>query len=104
MIDAIEKGMKLVHIDVRWNYTAAKAHKFFMIRPGTDYAFNLALINVILKEGLYDADFVERWVVGLNELQRFANPIHPHGPKRRQVSLPSRSKQSPMKLRMRSPR
>lgn len=77
VIDALERGMKLTHIDVRWNYTAAKADKFLMIRPGTDYAFNLALINVILKENLYDADFVNRWVLGLKELLEFIVPYTP---------------------------
>lgn len=76
-IDALERGMKFIHLDVRWNYTAAKADRFFILRPGTDYAFNLALINVILKERLYDAEFVERWVTGLKELERFVAPYTP---------------------------
>jgi thiosulfate reductase/polysulfide reductase chain A len=76
-IDALERGMKFTHIDTRWNYTAAKSHRFLVIRPGTDYAFNLALINVILKEKLYDAEFVERWVLGLRELEEFIVPYTP---------------------------
>lgn len=76
-IDALERGMKFIHLDVRWNYTAAKADRFYMIRPGTDYAFNLALIHVILKENLYDKDFVARWVIGLKELEKFVQPYTP---------------------------
>lgn len=76
-IDALEGGMKFTYVDVRWNYTAAKASQFFMIPPGTDYALNLALINVIVKEKLYDADFVDRWVLGMDELVRFIEPYTP---------------------------
>ncbi len=76
-IDALERGMKFTFLDVRWNYTAAKATKFFIIRPGSDYAFNLGLINVILREKLYDADFVDRWVVGMKELGQFVGAYTP---------------------------
>lgn len=76
-IDALERGMKFIFLDVRWNYTAAKATKFFMIPPGSDYAFNLGLINVILKEKLHDAEFVDRWVLGVKELAKFVEPYTP---------------------------
>lgn len=76
-IDALERGMKFTHIDVRWNYTAAKAHRFLMIKPGMDYAFNLGMINVIVRERLYDAEFVERWVTGMKELEAFIQPYTP---------------------------
>jgi len=76
-IDALERGMKLTFLDVRWNYTAAKATKFFMIQPSSDYAFNLGLINVILQEKLYDAEFVDRWVLGTKELSEFVQPYTP---------------------------
>lgn len=89
VIDMIEAGGKMVHIDVRWNYTAAKAYKFFIIRPGTDYAFNLALINVVLNERLYDADFVSRWVIGLDELKKFILPYTPDWAEK-ETGIPSR--------------
>ncbi len=77
VIDMIEAGGKMVYIDVRWNYTAAKAQKFHIIRPGTDYALNLALINSIIREHLYDAGFVERWTMGFEELKEFVSPYTP---------------------------
>jgi len=76
-IDALERGMKFVYTDVRWNYTAAKADRFFLLRPGTDYAFNLALINVIVREKLHDAEFVNDWVLGMKELTAFIDPYTP---------------------------
>ncbi|MFZ5996345.1 MAG: molybdopterin-containing oxidoreductase family protein [Nitrospirota bacterium] len=77
ILDALEAGAKLTYIDIRATVTASKADKFLMIRPGTDYAFNLALIHVILKERLYDADFVNKWVTGLVELETFVAPYTP---------------------------
>lgn len=77
ILDALEAGAKLTYIDIRATVTASKADKFLMIRPGTDYAFNLALIHVILKERLYDADYVNKWVTGLVELETFVAPYTP---------------------------
>jgi thiosulfate reductase/polysulfide reductase chain A len=48
-----------------------------MIRPGTDLALNYALMHVILKERLYDAEYVNRWVLGLNELTEFVRDYTP---------------------------
>lgn len=77
ILDAMEAGAKLTYIDIRDTVTASKADNFFMIRPGTDYAFNLALIHVILKERLFDTEFVKKWVTGLSELQNFISPYTP---------------------------
>lgn len=89
VIDMIEAGGKMVYIDVRWNFTANKAYKFFIIRPGTDYALNLALINMIIREGLYDAEFVDRWVVGFEELKKFIIPYTPEWAER-ETGIPAR--------------
>lgn len=77
MMSAMEKGAKLTYIDPRVNVTASKAHRYWMIRPGTDLALNYALMHVILKERLYDAGFVSKWVHGLNELQDFVETLTP---------------------------
>ncbi|UCF93267.1 MAG: molybdopterin-dependent oxidoreductase, partial [Desulfobacterales bacterium] len=72
--EALENGAKLTYIDPRVTVTATKAHRYWMIRPGTDLALNYALIHVILKERLYDAEYVDRWVAGLSDLQDFVRP------------------------------
>ncbi|PKL51920.1 MAG: thiosulfate reductase [Nitrospira bacterium HGW-Nitrospira-1] len=77
ILDALDAGAKLTYIDCRATVTASKANRFLMIRPGTDYAFNLAIIHVILKERLYDIDFVNRYVTGLTELESFVAPYTP---------------------------
>ncbi len=77
ILDALQAGAKLTYIDCRANVTASKADRFCLIRPGTDYALNLALIHVVLKERLYDAEFVGRWVTGLPELARSVQTCTP---------------------------
>ena len=77
MMKALEKGAEMTYIDPRVSITATKATRYWMIRPGTDLALNYALIHVILKENLYDAEYVDRWVLGLAELQDFVHPYTP---------------------------
>ncbi len=77
VLDAMEKGAKLTYVDIRATVTASKANTFLTIRPGTDYAFLLALIHVILKNRLYDAWFITRYCIGLNELEQFIQPYTP---------------------------
>lgn len=74
---ALEKGAKLTYFDPRVNVTSTKATKYFRNRPGSDYAIILALIHQILKEGLYDKDFVDKFFVGLNTLENFVKPYSP---------------------------
>jgi len=77
LLDALEKGAKLVYIDPRVTVTATKADRYLMIRPGTDLALNYALIHTLLREGLYDKEYVSRWVSGLEELRAFVEPYTP---------------------------
>lgn len=77
LLGAMRKGARLTCIDPRVTVTASKATRYWMIRPGTDLALNYALMHVILKEGLFDAEFVRRWVLGLQELQAFVEPFTP---------------------------
>ncbi len=77
LTQAMDSGTKLVYIDPRISVTATRAHKYLMIRPGTDLALNYALMHVIIKEGLYDKEFVNRWVLGFKALQSFVEPYTP---------------------------
>ncbi len=77
IVKALENGADLTYIDVRASKTATKATRYFQIRPGTDYALNLALIHVILRENLYDKDFVDKFVTGLTELEEFVRNCTP---------------------------
>ncbi|MFC1944298.1 molybdopterin-dependent oxidoreductase [Chloroflexota bacterium] len=62
--DARERGGKSVVIDPRFTPTAAKADEWIPIRPGTDAALALGMINVIVGRGLEDGDFITESTVG----------------------------------------
>src|SRR5512143_1156847 len=68
LIGAIDRGAKLVVLDPRFTKTSAKAAEWLPIRPGTDLAFHLAMLNVIVSEALYDAAFVNTYTIGFGEL------------------------------------
>ncbi|RJR23211.1 MAG: molybdopterin oxidoreductase [Desulfobacteraceae bacterium] len=74
LLEAMENGARVTYVDPRVTVTATKANRYWMIRPGTDLALNYALINVILRERLYDKSFTDRWVTGIQELESFIQP------------------------------
>ena len=70
------RGAKLVCIDPRFTNTAAKADKWLPINPGTDLAFVLALTHVVLKEELYNKEYVE---ANFNDFEIYKNHIISNG-------------------------
>ncbi|MCC7446451.1 MAG: molybdopterin-dependent oxidoreductase [Anaerolineae bacterium] len=68
LVERVAQGAKLIVLDPRFTKTAAKATEWLPIKPGTDLAFHLALLNVIIKENLYNHWFVEKYTVGFDEL------------------------------------
>jgi thiosulfate reductase/polysulfide reductase chain A len=66
--EAIDRGVKVVTLDPRFTKTAAKCSEWLPIRPGTDLAFHLAMLNVIVGEGLYNKQFVEKNTSGFEKL------------------------------------
>jgi thiosulfate reductase/polysulfide reductase chain A len=48
-----------------------------MVRPGTDYGFNLAVINVLINKELYDKKFVADWFEDFDKLAEFIKPYTP---------------------------
>ncbi len=65
---AKRRGAKLVIIDPRRNETAEKCHQHIALYPGTDAALALAMMHVIIVEGLTDADYIDKHTLGYTEL------------------------------------
>ncbi len=65
---ARKQGARVIVIDPANTRTAQAADEWIAIRPGTDGALALALIHVIIAEGLHDADYVARYTVGFDQL------------------------------------
>ena len=68
--EAIERGAKLVVIDPRVTSYAEEADIHAQLRPGTDGALALGMLNVIIKEELYDKEFVDKWTIGFEKLEK----------------------------------
>ncbi len=68
LAEAQKRGAKIVVVDPVKTRTARQADWHIPIKPGTDGALALAMINVIITEGLVDKDYVEKYTVGYEEL------------------------------------
>ncbi len=71
------RGAKVVVIDPRFSVAASKADHWLPIKPGTDTALLLAWINVLLNEELYDKQYAEQWMDGLDELREHVADFTP---------------------------
>ncbi|MEW6202868.1 MAG: molybdopterin-dependent oxidoreductase [bacterium] len=58
LTEAKLKGTKVVTVACEYQSTSNKADKAIVVRPGSDPALALGLANIIIKEKLYDAEFV----------------------------------------------
>src|SRR2546428_4757696 len=67
--EARRAGAKLVVIDPYRTRTARCADWYLPINPGTDAALALAMMHVIINEGLHDTDYVAKYTLGFEELR-----------------------------------
>lgn len=77
LVDALNRDATLITVDPRFSVPAGKSRYWLPIRPGTDLALLLAWMNVLINEGLYDRDYVERYTLGLDQLTRHVQPFNP---------------------------
>jgi anaerobic selenocysteine-containing dehydrogenase len=75
--EMMKLGQKLIVIDPRVSESARKADLHLQARPGEDPTILAALIRVILREGLYDREFVDAEAVKLDELRAAVEPFTP---------------------------
>jgi anaerobic selenocysteine-containing dehydrogenase len=75
--EARRRGAKIVVVDAYRTRTAAQADWFVPIRPGTDGALALGLINVVIAEGLVDKDYVADHTTGFDQLAERAAAFPP---------------------------
>jgi len=74
---ALKNGAKLTVIDPRGTRLARKADHWLQVRPGSDTALALGFLNVIIQNGVYDKEFVEKWTTGFDELKAHVAPYTP---------------------------
>ena len=68
VIDLMKRGTKLIVVDPRVHWLATRAEQVVQLRPGTDTALALAMLDHIIENDLYDHDFVDRWCYGFDDL------------------------------------
>lgn len=75
--EAKRRGARLVAIDPYRSLTAEKCHQHIALRPGTDGAFALGMMNVLIAEDLIDHAYVAAHTVGFEALKRRAAAYSP---------------------------
>jgi thiosulfate reductase / polysulfide reductase chain A len=90
LIESAEyRKAKLIYLDPRFTVTASKADEWYPIRPGTDAAFMLAMLNVIVNESRYDKEFVANYTVGFDKLAEHVKPFTPEWAER-ETEIPAK--------------
>ena len=72
-----KRGGKIVVIDPTETSITRRADLWLQPRPGTDAAIALAMIDVVVKERRFDADFVNKWCEGFDALCERASAVPP---------------------------
>lgn len=67
IVDLMRLGSKLIVVDPRVTWLGSRAELILQLRPGTDGAVAMAMVATVIKENLYDHDFVSKWVYGFEE-------------------------------------
>ena len=78
LLKSKQAWVNFVHIDPRATPTVkALGGMHLTIRPGTDGALALGMIQTIISEKLYDKDFVTKWVHGFEQLKGYVSQFTP---------------------------
>lgn len=74
---AVENDSTIIVVDPRFSVAASKAEYYLPIKPGTDIALLLAWMNVIVKEKLYDVDYVKKYGFGFEQFESSISSFTP---------------------------
>jgi anaerobic selenocysteine-containing dehydrogenase len=77
ILSAKKNGAKLIVIDSRLSEIAAKADIFVQLKPGTDGAFALGIINLLIENKCFNKHFIDNYTVGFSELTEYSRKFTP---------------------------
>jgi len=77
LMDQVKQGTRLMVVDSRKTPLAERAEIWLQPRPGSDHALALAFLHVVVEEGLYDREFVERWTHGFGKMAEHVRGYSP---------------------------
>lgn len=73
LVDMMKRGMKIISIDPRITWVGSRDGNInVQLRPQTDTALALGIINLLFENDTYDHEFVENWCFGWEELKERA--------------------------------
>jgi anaerobic selenocysteine-containing dehydrogenase len=78
IVDCLKRGSALITVDPKRTWIANKSEIFLQLRPGTDAALAMGLLNVMITEELYDQEFVDLWCYGFDELAQRVSEFTPN--------------------------
>jgi anaerobic selenocysteine-containing dehydrogenase len=67
---AKRRGAKVIAIDPYRSLSAEKCTQHIALLPGTDGALALGMMHVLIRDGLVDRDYIERYTVGYDALAK----------------------------------
>jgi formate dehydrogenase major subunit len=67
----------IIVVDPRFTKLAAKGTDYVRIRPGTDAAFMMGLVNAVITNGWEDKEFIRTRVAGYQEMAKVASDYTP---------------------------
>jgi len=75
---ASAEGAEIIVIDPRKTRAAElEGSEWITIRPGTDGALALGLSHILIRDALYDEDFVDEWTLGFDEFEAYVKDFTP---------------------------
>lgn len=77
IVDCMKRGSEIISIDPRYTWMSTRAKYHLQLRPGTDGALALGMLNVIIEEELFDKAFVDSWTSGFEELKERVKAYDP---------------------------
>ena len=66
---AVDKGAKLITIDIRENESGTKSNLYLNPRPGTDGCLALGIANQLIENNIIDDNFIDRHTFGFREFK-----------------------------------
>ncbi|MDO9535825.1 MAG: molybdopterin-dependent oxidoreductase [Bacillota bacterium] len=77
LLSARKRGARFIVVDPRQTSLARMAQVWLPLRPGTDGALALGFLHVIIRDGLYDQNFIQQCCVGFEELREQVSVFTP---------------------------
>lgn len=71
IMEARERGARLITLDPRMSETAARSDIWLPIIPGTDGIFLAGLSNWLIQNNKYDSEYVSKHAFGFNKIRRY---------------------------------